>query len=131
MDRREERRILRILEDTYGYAMYVRKDRSEIPAEFHRSFQVLIPVLDGESGRILDADWRDVGSRSRWNPKAIERETTFDYAVVDITGKAAVGKVGVRFDGRLTYTDYVFFTKIDGEWRMVGKMFHTHTPRNP
>ena len=124
----DEKKILRILEHIYAYDMYLSSEKTVAP-EFHPSFQMALPQIDGRTGRIADTQWIKPEPGRRSQPKALEETTSFDFDVVDITGKVAVGKVIVRMDGMLTYTDYILLMKIDGEWRMIGKMFHTHALR--
>jgi len=59
-------------------------------------------------------------------PKRLQQDQRFNMSVLDITGKVAVGKVEAIRDGRLAYTDYVTFVKVDREWRIVSKVFHRH-----
>lgn len=67
----------------------------------------------GASGRPA----ADEPQRRRW----IER--------VDVTGSAAMAKVVLDYpSARLT--DYMSLLKVDGEWRIVGKIFHSE-PRRP
>lgn len=53
----------------------------------------------------------DEVSRNRW------------IAMVDIHGTAAVGKVILDYP-TVRFTDYFTLLKIDGEWKIVNKVFH-------
>ena len=129
MSEHAERRIRRILEETYVQDMYVPRGRTTFSPEFHRSFRMLVPEFDGQTGRIADVDWVAPGAERRADPKAIEASTEFDISILDVTGKVGIGKVEVHRDGRLIYTDYVIFCKVAGEWKVVGKAFHPHNPK--
>lgn len=63
--------------------------------------------IDGASGRPAE----DEPERRRW----IER--------VDVTGTAAVGTIVLDYPAA-RITDYMSLLKIDGEWRIVNKIFH-------
>lgn len=63
--------------------------------------------IDGAPGRPAE----DEPERKRW----IER--------VDVTGDAAVGTIVLDYPGA-RITDYMSLLKIDGEWRIVNKIFH-------
>lgn len=69
--------------------------------------------VGGASGRPA----ADEAQRRRW----IER--------VDITGTAAIAKVVLDYPAA-RLTDYMSLLKVDGEWRIVGKIFHSE-PRRP
>ena len=56
MSQRAERRILRIIEETYVQDMYVPRVRTSFSPEFHRNFRMLVPEFDGQTGQILAAD---------------------------------------------------------------------------
>ena len=129
MSQRAERRILRIIEETYVQDMYVPRVRTSFSPEFHRNFRMLVPEFDGQTGQIADVDWVAPDAGHRPNPKAIEASTEFDISVLDVTGKVGIGKVEVHRDGCLIYTDYVIFCKVAGEWKVVGKAFHPHNPK--
>jgi hypothetical protein len=131
VNRRDERLIRRILEETYVNDMYVPKGRPSFSPVFHGDFRMLLPEYDGQTGRIRDVKWVRPDPSHRPNPKAIESKTRFEVSVLDITGKVGIGKVEVHRDGRLKYTDYVVFCKVEGEWRVVGKAFHPHGVTGP
>ena len=106
--------------------MYVGHDREGINPDFHHEFQILIPAFDGRSGQITDAEWWKPDLSDRPPPKAIHPDQRFACSVLDITGKVAICKVEAIRDGRLRYTDYVSFVKVNREWRIVSKVFHRH-----
>lgn len=43
--------------------------------------------------------------------------------MVDVTGDAAVARVELEYPG-VSITDYFTLLKIDGEWRIMNKIFH-------
>lgn len=56
-------------------------------------------------------------------PPADEAQRRRHIAMVDITGDAAVAKIVLDYPGALI-TDYMSLLKVDGEWRIVSKIFH-------
>ena len=50
-----------------------------------------------------------------------QRKRTIDW--IDVTGDTAVAKLTLTYPA-VTFTDYMALLKIDGEWRIVNKMFH-------
>jgi len=126
MSEKDRRQLLRILEDSYVLDMYVGRVKKNVSPHFHAAFQILLPSFDGRSGQITDAEWWKPDLSDTPPPKAIQPDQHFNCSVLDITGKAAVCKVEAIRDGRLRYTDYVTFLKINREWKVVGKVFHQH-----
>ncbi|HEV7765393.1 MAG TPA: nuclear transport factor 2 family protein [Thermoanaerobaculia bacterium] len=50
-----------------------------------------------------------------------QRKRTIDW--IDVTGDAAVVKITLTYPA-VTFTDYMALLKIDGEWKIVNKLFH-------
>jgi hypothetical protein len=123
---KDERQLLQILEESYVLDMYVGHDSKRMGSDFHREFRILIPSFDGRSGRVTDVAWVKPDPDDPPPPKGLQPDQRFNMTVLDITGKVAVCKVEAFRSGRLRYTDYVTFTKIDGEWKIVAKAFHRH-----
>ncbi|HYD52660.1 MAG TPA: nuclear transport factor 2 family protein [Gemmatimonadaceae bacterium] len=57
-------------------------------------------------------------------PAADEARRKRRIVSVDITGDAAMGKVELDYP-QATLTDYMSLLKVNGEWKIVGKIFHT------
>jgi len=126
---RDKRQLLRILQESYVLDMYVAHAGEKTSSDFHPEFQIVIPAFDGRSGQIIDVSWLKPDPSDRPPPKGIRPDQRFNTMVLDITGKVAVCKVEAIRDGRLRYTDYVTFVKIDREWKIVAKAFHRHVAR--
>ena len=50
-----------------------------------------------------------------------QRKRTIDW--IDVAGDTAVVKLTLTYPA-VTFTDYMALLKIDGEWKIVNKMFH-------
>jgi hypothetical protein len=50
-----------------------------------------------------------------------QRKRTIDW--IDVTGDTAVVKLTLTYPA-VTFTDYMALLKIDGEWKIVNKLFH-------
>lgn len=50
-----------------------------------------------------------------------QRKRAIDW--IDVTGDTAVVKLTLTYPA-VTFTDYMALLKIDGEWKIVNKMFH-------
>ena len=126
MSEKDKRQLLRILHESYVLDMYVAHDAKTMSSDFHREFQILMPAFDGRSGHVTDVSWMKPDPSHRPPPKGLQPDHRFNMTILDITGKVAICKVEAFQDGRLRYTDYVTFTKIDREWKIVSKAFHRH-----
>lgn len=56
-------------------------------------------------------------------PPADEAQRKRRIAMVDVTGDAAVVKVELDYPGAMI-TDYFSMLKVDGEWKIMNKIFH-------
>lgn len=57
------------------------------------------------------------------SPAEDEADRSRRVAMIDVTGNAAVARVVLDYPDALI-TDYMSLLKIDGEWRIVNKIFH-------
>ncbi|MFC2078395.1 nuclear transport factor 2 family protein [Candidatus Bipolaricaulota bacterium] len=119
-------RIRQLIEDVYVRDMYVVRERETLSSEFHKCFCVLLPQLDGRTGLCETITWEGPESLRGSNPKALETDTRFEFPLIDITGDAAITKVVIHSNGQPVYTDYVSLYRVDGEWKIVSKLFHSH-----
>jgi Putative lumazine-binding len=119
-------RIRQIIEDVYVRDMYKVRDRDRLSPEFDEAFRVLIPQLNGRTGLCDRVSWETPDILRGSNPKAIEPSTRFEFPFVDVSGDAAVAKVVILNRTMPIYTDYVSLYRVDGEWRIVSKLFSAH-----
>ena len=123
---RDLERIRRIIEDVYVRDLYRVQDRGDLSAEFHEAFRVLVPQLNGRTGLCDTVSWQTPEILRESNPKAIESTARFDFPFIDVSGDAAVAKVIILDATTPIYTDYVSLYRIDGEWKIVSKLFNAH-----
>jgi hypothetical protein len=54
-------------------------------------------------------------------PDEAQRKRTIE--MIDVTGNAAVAKIRLDYP-KVTFTDYFTLLKVNGEWKIVNKIFH-------
>ncbi|MBU1050371.1 nuclear transport factor 2 family protein [Candidatus Bipolaricaulota bacterium] len=123
---RDLERIRQIIEDVYVRDMYRVRGRGDFSPEFHEAFRVLVPQINGRTGLCGAVSWQTADILRSSNPKAIESTTQFDFPFIDVSGDAAVAKVIILDRTTPIYTDYVSLYRIDGEWKIVSKLFNAH-----
>ena len=72
----------------------------------------------GSSGQLTSAEYI---ARAAGKPADDEAQRS-GGSIVDVTGDAAVAKITLEYPG-VTLTDYMSLIKVDGEWRIVNKIF--------
>jgi hypothetical protein len=77
---------------------------------------------DGKFTQVTSADYiaRATGAPA---PDEAQRKRRIDF--IDVTGDAAVARITLEYPG-VTMTDYMSLLKVDGEWRIVNKIFHAN-----
>jgi hypothetical protein len=77
---------------------------------------------DGKFSQVTSADYiaRATGAPA---PDEAQRKRRIDF--IDVTGDAAVARITLEYPG-VTMTDYMSLIKVDGEWRIVNKIFHAN-----
>ena len=76
-------------------------------------------IRDGELATRTSADYI---AGAPGEPAEDEAERRREITMVDVTGDAAVAKIVLDYPDALL-TDYMSFLKIDGEWKIVNKIF--------
>jgi hypothetical protein len=100
-------------------------DLEKTRAGFHPDF-VLLGLRNGQLTRFPIADWIASAEKQKTagqQPPA----TTIQKITVDITGTAAAVKLELNRAGKLVYTDYLSLYKFGDGWKIVGKIYFSHT----
>ena len=81
-------------------------------------------VADGQLMRRAGTEYQ---AGFRGTAPADEAERSRWIEMVDVTGNVAVAKVILDYPGA-HFTDYFALIKVDGEWRVMTKLFHRGPP---
>ncbi len=105
-----------LIEETISYYLAGGKEMEKAFAEKGE----LKYVRDGAYNELSSKDFvARVASSNR--PKPVRTES---IEFIDIQGSAAIAKVKLDSETSLTY-DYMSLLKIDGQWKIVTKIFHS------
>ena len=81
--------------------------------------------VDADASEKLDrtelAGWLE--NLSARNAKGDVRAAEQTISQIDITGSAAVAKVILTFS-KFRFTDYLSLLRIEGSWKIIGKIYH-------
>lgn len=128
---REEERVRRVLEDVYVRDMYMKESLEALSREFDDVFHMLVPELDGRNSELVSLHWDGLEKLRSNHPKAISSKTRFEFPLIDVAGNAAIARVDVFREDVCVYSDYVSLYRVQGEWRLVSKVFHAHLTGQP
>lgn len=117
----DEAEIEGVILHAYIEGVHLNRDAEAMRGGFHPDF---VMTVQGENGvnRVTLDQW--AGGISRARPQ--EREITWDFVEIDVTGTAAIAKVAIFQDGTQIYTDYLGLYKFEDGWRIVTKTFFSH-----
>jgi hypothetical protein len=96
---------------------------------FRRAFHPEARMLYAKDGQFVKTEIADFIARAPGKVAVDEdqRKRTIDF--IDIVGDAAIARLTLTYPD-VTFTDYMTLLKIDGEWRIVSKVFHADR-KNP
>jgi hypothetical protein len=89
---------------------------------FRRAFQPEARMLFVREGKFVKTEIADFIARAPGKPAADEsqRKRTIDF--IDISGDAAIARLTLDYPD-VKFVDYMTLLKVDGEWRIVSKVF--------
>jgi hypothetical protein len=97
---------------------YMSGDGNRMEKAFHSS--ATMKYIDVTTGEFKDVPIADFIARAKANTNKSERK--IDIVSVNIEGNAASGKIKIETDKVILY-DYMNMLKINGEWKIVSKIF--------
>jgi hypothetical protein len=117
--------ITQLVQQAYVDGLLNLGDLERTRAGFHPDF-VLLGLRNGQLTRFPIADW--IASAEK--QKAAGQKpplTTIRKISVDITGTAAAVRLELDRAGKLVYTDYLSLYKFADGWKIVGKIYFSHS----
>ena len=121
----DEAAIRQLVQQAYVDGLLNLGDLDKTRSGFHPDF-VLLGLRNGQLTRFPIADW--IASAEK--QKAAGQKppsTTIQKISVDITGTAAAVKLELVRAGKLVYTDYLSLYKFNNDWKIVGKIYFSHS----
>jgi len=115
-----------VIVESYIEGIHRNQDPEAILKGFHPDF-AMVMVRDGEVSKMTIQEW--VARIEEGNKKGNKRpavETTYEFATVEVSGTAAVARIELFKDGKLTYTDFMSLYKFDDGWKIVNKIYYRH-----
>jgi hypothetical protein len=97
---------------------YMSGDGDRMEKAFHTSASM--KYIDGQSGEFKDIPIADFIARVKSNTTKQERK--IEIVSLNVEGNAAQGKIRIETDKFILY-DYMNLLKINGEWKIVSKIF--------
>ncbi len=119
----DDEAIRGVIMSAYIDGMHMNSSRAAVREGFHPAFYMFVRT-EGDSVRHVTIDeWVE-----RLPPEgtAPRHEVTAEVDVLSREGGAAAASASVFFDGKQVFTDYFLLYRLDGQWRIMGKVFEGH-----
>jgi len=97
---------------------YMSGDGDRVEKAFHPS--ATMKYIDGQTGELKDVPIADYIARTKANTSKQDRK--IEIVSLNMEGNAANGKIKIETDKVILY-DYMNMLKINGEWKIVSKIF--------
>lgn len=97
---------------------YMSGDGERMETAFHPS--ATMKYIDGQTGEFKDVAIADFIARAKANTNKPDRK--IEIVALNIEGDAANGKIKID-TGKMILYDYMNMLKINGEWKIVSKIF--------
>ena len=95
-----------------------------------KAFHTEAKVMAFRDGKMMNMTSEEFASRFTGKPAPDEAQRKRRIESVEITGNAGVGKIVLDYP-TVTYTDYMSLLKVDGEWKIVNKVFYAEAKPKP
>ena len=92
---------------------------------FARAFHPESKLFFNRDGKFSQLTSAEYIARAPGKPADDEAQRKRRVDFIDVTGDAAVAKLTLDYPG-VTLTDYMSLVKVDGEWRIVNKIFNAN-----
>ena len=121
----DEAAIQQLVQQAYVDGLLNLGDLEKTRSGFHPDF-VLLGLRNGQLTRFPIADWIASAEKQKTAGQK-PPSTTIQKISVDITGTAAAVKLELVRAGKLVYTDYLSLYKFNDGWKIVGKIYFSHS----
>ena len=121
----DEAAIKQLVQQAYVDGLLNLGDLEKTRAGFHLDF-VLLGLRNGQLTKFPIADW--IASAEKQKTAGQKPPVTaIQKITIDITGTAAAVKLELTRAGKLVYTDYLSLYKFGDGWKIVGKIYFSHS----
>ena len=122
----EEKAIKQVIIDAYLEGAHVNQDAEAMKAGFHPNF-IMFVNRDNEVSQVTIDQWAGRAAQSKKeNPDRPKPDIGYDFPVISIAENTAVARIEVKRDGQHIFTDFMSLYKVDGDWKIVGKVFQSY-----
>jgi hypothetical protein len=109
---------------------YINAHATGNPDYIRKAFFPSAKIMAFRDGKVLNLSVEEFASRFSGKPAPDESQRKRRIDSLDITGNAGVARIVLDYPDA-TLTDYMSLLKIDGEWKIVNKVFNAEPKGKP
>lgn len=109
---------------------YINAHATGNPDYVRKAFRPEARIMAFRDGKLLNLSVEEFASRFSGKPAADESQRKRRIESLDITGNAGVARIVLDYPDT-TLTDYMSLLKVDGEWKIVNKVFDAEPKAKP
>lgn len=109
---------------------YINAHATGNPEYIRKAFFPDAKILAFRDGKLLNLSVEEFASRFSGKPAADEAQRKRRVDSLDITGNAGVARIVLDYPDA-TLTDYMSLLKVNGEWKIVNKVFNVEPKAKP
>jgi hypothetical protein len=111
--------------ESYIEAIFIKADTNLVKKGWHPECDISAI----RNGNLMKVKTQYLIDRLKEESKPIAPDVKYKFTEVKVTGYAAIAIIEIYIGNRHTYTDYIGLYKINGEWKIISKIFYTN-PKN-
>jgi len=109
---------------------YINAHATGNPEYIRKAFFPEAKIMAFRDGKLLNLSVEEFASRFSGKPAADESQRKRRIDSLDITGNAGVARIVLDYPDA-TLTDYMSLLKVDGEWKIINKVFNAEPKAKP
>jgi hypothetical protein len=122
----EQESIKSVINAAYVEGIHNHGDLNLTRSGFHPDFEMYVYRNGNFSKRSLPSWISAIEAGRNRNPNPPSQKAVANYLNIDVTGNSASVKLELMRGGKKLFTDYLLLYRINGEWKIVSKAFHSH-----
>ncbi len=119
--------VRRVIAEGYVEGIHEAQDAVKVEWGFHPEFRMLVRKGDGIAKVGPEAFLEMMIERRKEDPAFFAQPLAFETPSIDVEGNAAVVRVEITRAGNHLFTDFILLYKFGEDWKIVSKIFQSHT----
>jgi hypothetical protein len=122
----EEEKIKELINRAYINGIHNNGDVSDVRNGFDPAFEMFL-FENGEVSKLSIGNWLiRIEENKKKNPNPPVNLASANFLSIDIVENTASIKFELQRGGKTLFTDFMYLYKINGEWKIIGKVYHRH-----